>query len=232
MRRMTQNGTLRDRKKAETRRLILKCAAELFQEKGFAATKLEEIAEKAGVHKQTVLRYYGSKDEIALAFRQIAFQKFKKGLLARDPNVTVLDYWRKFIEESATEVARRGDLLRYAKFLESEPALLAASFSIHLQYEDLLAAEFSREAGVDPEHDLYARMLAGFLVNGNFSVARMIMSSGALDKLVSTALALVDFAIHKFPPRTAQSRANLAASAGLTPRPWGDNHSPFADWLK
>ena len=223
MREMNEKRNLRDRKKAETRQLILKCAAEMFQQKGFAATKLEEIAEKAGVHKQTVLRYYGSKDEIALAFRQIAFQKFKKRLLARDPAVTVLEFWRDFIESSATEVARRGDLLRYAKFIESEPALLAASFAIHMQYEDLLAAELSREAGIDPGQDLYARMLAGFLVNGNFSVARMILNNGSLDELVSTALAVVDFAIHKFPPRAVGRHASSstfhkrASSPPITP---------------
>ena len=232
MREMNDNGNLRDRKKAETRRLILKCAAEMFQQKGFTATKLEEIAEKAGVHKQTVLRYYGSKDEIALAFRQIAFQKFKKRLLARDPGVTVLEFWRDFIESSATEVARRGDLLRYAKFIESEPALLAASFAIHMQYEDLLATELSREAAVDPGQDLYARMLAGFLVNGNFSVARMILNNGSLDKLVSTALAVVDFAIHKFPPRAAGRRAAASPSLKVASSSFGDSSSPFADWFK
>ena len=232
MRRMDQQLNLRDRKKAETRRLILKCAAELFQEKGFAATKLEEIAEKAGVHKQTVLRYFGSKDEIALAFRQIAFQKFKKRLLARDSNVTVLEFWRDFIETSATEVARRGELLRYAQFMESEPTLLAASFAIHMQYEDLLAAEFSREAGVAPEQDLYARMLAGFLVNGNFSVARMFLNSGSLEKLVSTALAVVDFAIDRFPPRSTGVRSNLAAAVRRTSHLPHDLPSPLADWLK
>jgi AcrR family transcriptional regulator len=92
---------LRDRKKTQTRRLILKCSEALFRKRGFAATTLEDIARKAGVHKQTVLRYFGSKEEIALAFRQVALHNFKKGLLDPDRQVGVLEYWRDFIEASA-----------------------------------------------------------------------------------------------------------------------------------
>jgi len=192
---------LRDRKKIHTRRSILKCADMLFGKRGFAATTLEEIANKAGVHKQTVLRYFGSKEEIALAFRQVALHNFKKGLLDPSRTSNVLQYWRDFIEASTTEVARRGDLLRYTKLVESDPALTAASLKIQIQYEEALAAELSREAGRDPEGDLYARLLAAFLVDGNFSVARMILNTGSLDQYVRTALSVVDFAIQKFPSR-------------------------------
>ncbi|HEX6896818.1 MAG TPA: TetR/AcrR family transcriptional regulator, partial [Bryobacteraceae bacterium] len=150
---------LRDRKKIHTRRLILKCADSLFGRYGFAATTLEDIARKAGVHKQTVLRYFGSKEEIALAFRQVALHNFRKGLLDPNRKVSVLQYWRDFIEASATEVARRGDVLRYTKLVDSEPALTAASLKIHVQYEELLASELSREVDRDPASDLYSRLL-------------------------------------------------------------------------
>jgi AcrR family transcriptional regulator len=194
---------LRARKKKDTRRLILKCANALFHARGFAATKLEDIASKAGVHKQTVLRYFGSKEEIALAFRQLALERFRAGLLDPGRKVSVLQYWRNFIEASAREVSERGDLVRYEKLLESEPALMGASLAMHMQYEDLLAAELSREAGRDPETDIDSRLLAGFLVAGNFNVARHLINRGNLNDYVRTALYVVDFAIHKFPGRTA-----------------------------
>jgi AcrR family transcriptional regulator len=199
---MTAKLGLRERKKQETRRLILKAADALFHKKGFGAATLEEIAAKAGVHKQTVLRYFGSKDEIAVAFRQVALHNFRKGLLDPNRSVSVLEYWRAFIEASAREVTRRGDAVRYTKLVESEPALMAASFKIQMQYEDLLAAELSREAGADPAHDLYARLLAAFLTDGNFTVFRMMLNNDTLDCYVSTALRVVDFAINRFPSRT------------------------------
>jgi AcrR family transcriptional regulator len=201
---LTSNGTgkksdLRDRKKIETRRLILKCANALFHERGYAAATLEDIAERAGVHKQTVLRYFGSKEEIALAFRHVALQKFKAGLLDPARKVPVLDYWRSFIEASAREVSERGDLMRFSKLAESEPALMAASLSIHMQYEELLASELSREAGLNARLDLDSRLLAAFLVAGNFSVARDLLNRGDLRNYVAKALYVVDFASRKFP---------------------------------
>jgi AcrR family transcriptional regulator len=198
-------ATLRERKKDQTRRLILKAADALFHKKGFAAATLEEIGAKAGVHKQTVLRYFGSKDEIALAFRQVALHKFRKGLLDPARDGTVLQYWRNFIAASATEVELRSDVVRYAKLVESEPALMAASLKIQMQYEDLLASELSREAGLKPDGDLYARLLAAFLVAGNFTVMRMLLSQGSLDRYVSTALQVIDFAIEQFPARSQKT---------------------------
>jgi AcrR family transcriptional regulator len=200
---MAEKLGLRESKKKQTRRLILKAADELFRKKGFGAATLEEIAAKAGVHKLTVLRYFGSKDEIALAFRQVGLHNFKKGLLDPARSMSVLEYWRDFIGASASEVAKRGDVVRYTKLVESEPALMAASLSIQMQYEDLLASELSREAGQDPQCDLYARLLAAFLVGGNFTVIRMMMNNGTLDRYRSTALSVVDFAVRKFPSRSA-----------------------------
>jgi AcrR family transcriptional regulator len=200
---MAATPSLRERKKKQTRRLILRVADELFRKRGFVATTLEDIAAKAGVHKQTVLRYFGSKEGIALAFREIGLHNFKKGLLDPARRVSVLQYWRSFIEASAREVTRRGDVLRYTKLVESEPALVAASLKIQMQYEELLAAELSREAGHDPRFDIYARLLAAFLVDGNFSIVRMLLNNNTLDEYVATALYVVDFAIHRFPPRIA-----------------------------
>ncbi|HLG96016.1 MAG TPA: TetR/AcrR family transcriptional regulator [Bryobacteraceae bacterium] len=213
---------LRARKKIHTRRLILKCADSLFRKHGFAATTLEDIASKARVHKQTVLRYFGSKEEIALAFRQVALHNFRKGLLDPNRKGSVLQYWRDFIEASATEVARRGDLLRYTKLVDSDPALTAASFKIQIQYEDVLASELSREAGQDPDTDLYTRLLAALLVDGNFNVVRMVMNNGSLDQYVKTALHVVDFVIQEFPPRAAfetvldYPERRIAAAGGVS----------------
>jgi len=43
---------------------LLSAALELFVEKGFAATRAEEIAKRAGVSKGTLFLYFASKDEL------------------------------------------------------------------------------------------------------------------------------------------------------------------------
>jgi len=58
---------LRAKQKAQRRALIEKAASELFVEKGFADTAIEEIAERAMVSAPTVYNYYGTKGDLLLA---------------------------------------------------------------------------------------------------------------------------------------------------------------------
>jgi AcrR family transcriptional regulator len=198
---MNHDSGLRAQNKIATRRRILRAADKLFHEQGFAATTLERIATRAGVHKQTVLRYFGSKDEIALEFRRAALHQFREGLLDPARRVSVMKYWRDFIESSARAVTERGDMLRYNKLVESEPALMAASLKIFMQYEELLTEALSREAGTNADRDIYARLHAAFLVNGNFTIARMLLNSGSLEKYVEIAGLVIDFTAKCFPSR-------------------------------
>jgi AcrR family transcriptional regulator len=59
--------TLRDDKKAESRRRILESAREVFFRDGFMAANLDEVADKAGVAKGTLYRYFDSKAELYVA---------------------------------------------------------------------------------------------------------------------------------------------------------------------
>jgi AcrR family transcriptional regulator len=60
----------RERKKQETRQRLLECAWQLFQEKGYDDTTVEDITEAADVAKGTFFNYFEAKqailDEIAL----------------------------------------------------------------------------------------------------------------------------------------------------------------------
>lgn len=58
---------IRRRKEARPGELIA-AALELFVEKGFAATRLDEVAARAGVSKGTVYLYFSSKEEL---FKQV-----------------------------------------------------------------------------------------------------------------------------------------------------------------
>lgn len=213
---MQVNNGLRAQNKIETRRRILRAADKLFHEQGFAATTLERIAVRAGVHKQTVLRYFGSKDEIALEFRKVALRQFRAGLLDPARKVSVIRYWRDFIDSSTRAVAGRGDILRYNQLVESEPELMAASLKIHMQYEELLTEALSREAGTNPDGDIYGRLLAAFLVNSNFAVARMMVHRGSLENYVETALLAIDFAAQRFPSRSEFFKFQTKGVAGKT----------------
>src|SRR6516162_2697398 len=94
---MTAKEPLRQRKKAKAARTIEDVATALFERQGYEATTLEQIADAAELHKQTVLRYFGTKEDIAFALRNRLFKEFQEGLFER--RGSVLEYWRNFIYE-------------------------------------------------------------------------------------------------------------------------------------
>lgn len=181
---------LRQRKKTRTRRAIVEASTALFQRKGFDSTTLEEIADAADVHKQTVLRYFKSKEEIAFALRDHIFENFAENLPARTGSV--ISYWRAYIEQTSTATARSGELKAWFEFIDSDTRLFAYQLRLNERYQAVLAEAFSEEAGVDPQTDIFARCLAALLVSGNSNVARMTVRDGDMNKLQRNLLAVVD----------------------------------------
>jgi AcrR family transcriptional regulator len=60
----TKNEPRFERRKDARPGEILEAALELFVEKGFATTRLEDVAQRAGVSKGTVYLYFDSKEEL------------------------------------------------------------------------------------------------------------------------------------------------------------------------
>ena len=65
----------RQRRKETRPQELLDAALELFVEKGFAATRSEEVARRAGVSKGTLYLYYPSKEEL---FKAVVRQKLSQ----------------------------------------------------------------------------------------------------------------------------------------------------------
>jgi TetR/AcrR family transcriptional regulator of autoinduction and epiphytic fitness len=65
---VTKEPSLRHRKKAATREIILRAAIDEFSAHGFEQPTIERIAAKAGVGKGTVYNYFATKEDILVAF--------------------------------------------------------------------------------------------------------------------------------------------------------------------
>jgi AcrR family transcriptional regulator len=76
---------LREQKKRRARDALERAALKLFEERGFDAATIKEIADAAGMSPRTFFRYFGSKEDVVFV-RQADDFAILKDLLAQVPN--------------------------------------------------------------------------------------------------------------------------------------------------
>src|SRR6201997_5789266 len=67
----------RERRRLETRERLYRAALELFGERGFLETTVEDITEAADVGKGTFFNYFPSKEHILMAFGEMQLAKLE-----------------------------------------------------------------------------------------------------------------------------------------------------------
>jgi AcrR family transcriptional regulator len=87
--------SLRERKKARTREAIIDAALELFEQKGYDATTVEDIAAAAEVSPRTFFRYFDSKLDLIMARSDTKHTLIGPLLLARPPEEGLLGAMRE-----------------------------------------------------------------------------------------------------------------------------------------
>ncbi|MEV0697434.1 TetR family transcriptional regulator [Saccharopolyspora sp. NPDC050389] len=76
--------SLRERKKLRTRQAMIDTALAKFTEQGFDATTVDELCEAVEVSKTTFFRYFGCKEDVALAPTEDLWTEFLADLEARE----------------------------------------------------------------------------------------------------------------------------------------------------
>ncbi|MCC6949779.1 MAG: TetR family transcriptional regulator [Bradyrhizobiaceae bacterium] len=77
--------------------VILRTAAQCFSEKGFAATSLDEISKRVGLHKATLYHYVRSKDDILYSCLVRSFRDYSSALAhIEDQTIPCLERLRFF----------------------------------------------------------------------------------------------------------------------------------------
>jgi AcrR family transcriptional regulator len=184
---------LRVRKAERAKQHAAEVARRLIHQRGYDKTSLDDIAEEAETSVSTLLRYFGSKERLALAAQVDAFETFRDMVTAEGPTTT-LERWRTFVATWAAEREPSSDWEADHDLIATVPAVHRLNSHLQRGYQDLLAASFAREAGVDPDHDLYGRLLAALLVAGNEAVFHRWLATSRSRSLVETCLDVIDFA--------------------------------------
>lgn len=131
--------SLRERKKALTRSVIVETAVRLFVEQGFDETSLEQICDAALVSRRTFFRYFGSKEDLVLAPSKEHLAN--SAALLRDWPED--GSWREalfaMVEASSTslEQDRETQAVRW-RLLTTTPSLFAAYLGLLAGFEDVV----------------------------------------------------------------------------------------------
>jgi AcrR family transcriptional regulator len=203
------SASLRDRKREKLNRTILDVSLRLFLTRGYDRTTLEQVCEEAETSLRTLLRYFPSKEVLALGREYAALEDFREAIGRLAPGVSVIGFWRERISLSSQGVETKQYLARL-KMFDSAPAIEAKMLSLQVTYEDLLAEAFAREAGFPVDEDLHSRLLAGMLIAGNRAASRRWVASNGKLNLGKLREEVIDWAMQNFPapPKPAASAAS------------------------
>ncbi len=171
----------RERKKAATRQKIADTALRLFQERGYDAVGIRDVAAEADVAVTTLFSHFASKE--ALVFEQdetfeIRLAQAVTGRAAGEPLIPALRHEilalvRHCTADSAAPAWR---------LVDETPALRRYEESMRLRHAEALAEAIAGELGVAPTTPA-CRAIAKFVIDA-YSVAREADDpEGAVDEV-------------------------------------------------
>jgi AcrR family transcriptional regulator len=158
---MTQPATgHRERKKQQTRDAIARAALELFAERGYDATTLAEIAERAGVATRTIFAYFPSKEDILFSDFETVRGELAQALAERPDGKDALGTLRDFILSVSFE---KGELDRQLhEMIERDETLRTHRRARMAQLQELLAGAMADDLGAASD-DLRPQLAAASL---------------------------------------------------------------------
>jgi AcrR family transcriptional regulator len=156
---------LRERKKEQTRRSIEEAAFRLFEERGFQATTVADIAEAADIAPRTFFAYFPSKEAVVFGDFDETFAPLEARLRERPGGETTFEGLRAWIGElvagDAHESDDRDGLRR--RLICDNDALAAHERHIMGRFERLIAESVAADLGDRPD-DLQPRLVAAAAV--------------------------------------------------------------------
>ena len=144
------------RRKMRTRQAIQKAALELFAERGYRETTINDIAERADVAPRTVTVHFPAKEELLLDAEPFTLDSLSERLSARRPHESALEALRDWMATTMTEIETSASELdgRFwerralrAHIINSEPELRGRSRASYYPFERALAEAIGEDLG-------------------------------------------------------------------------------------
>jgi AcrR family transcriptional regulator len=155
---------LRERKKVQTRLALAHAAMRLFEEQGYAATTVDDIAATANVSRRTFFRYFGGKDEVFIVDPQGKLDALHVALAEGPPDEPTIAALRRGLLALTSTYFEPELLQAEARVAARAPEVAAAALAYQVHWEDALAVEVAADLGVDVHRDPRPRIVAHAVV--------------------------------------------------------------------
>lgn len=186
---------LRERKKQTIQMSVLKAAKGLFQEKGYSAVTVSDIADHADISVKTLFTYFRSKEDLAFQDEILFCDELIRALLGRKEGESLFEAFKEFlwnlIQSIDPEVLIES-LPGFHPWMDS-PELEQRYLLLWEHYERRLADALQLERG-SQSFDPILRVVSGQMV----SVIRILGSKAFKEYLQPIPIALRHRALEKW----------------------------------
>jgi AcrR family transcriptional regulator len=140
---------------------IAAVAVDLFLERGFVETTIDDIAMESGISRRTYFRYFATKDDTILEYLVSLGDAFVEHLLARPALEKPLRATQAAIREVLDETTRDTAMARsLSRLILETPSLRARQLAMHNDWQGKLGKALATRMGLD-EPDLRCQIIAG-----------------------------------------------------------------------
>ena len=156
---------LRNKRRLETRAALIKSASKLLSERGFENVTMQEVADDAGTHAQTLYSHFPNKYALSAA---AAVESLRVALGAR--KVDTISFWREWVEVRSKELLDRQGVAAFSGLVSdtlNKPRFALVNLAVSAEYIDVLTENLARDFHLDPKFDLLPKLVAQMLMGAS-----------------------------------------------------------------
>jgi AcrR family transcriptional regulator len=140
---------LRSRKKGKMRLAIENAALDLFAEKGFEATTVDEIAERAEVSKATFFRYFGTKADVIFSVETYQLVVLHRAIVDRPESENELTAIRRAVLREWVPLLDPQRVARQGRAAATSPVLRGLSLDLGVKWQTVIAGALAHRRKIE-----------------------------------------------------------------------------------